>query len=166
MERLLGVEQTKEADPDPDQDQDLEEDQEEDSPGYPYEPFERLPFPMNPNQPLHLIEPGTLPFHGIPYPSLGHWKQVEQILENHIQFATSSDGPQKPRLNMRYLVGRIHHVYPNRALAMTDYLMSYEQNPQSNHYEWRRFMATYYHQSPIPHDINLFYPYPLPLQFE
>lgn len=153
MEDLLDSEETPPA-----------QDQEEDSPGDP-STFERLPFPMNPEQPVHLIEPRTLPFHGISYPSVSHWKQVEQILESWIHYG-SADRPHKPQLNTRYLVGRMYHLYPNRAQAMTDYMLSYEQNPQTNHYEWRRLMATYYHQSPIPHDVNLFYPYPLPLQFE
>jgi hypothetical protein len=164
MEDLLEVDKsednTTESEP-----EGSEEAEEEDAPGDP-SAFERLPYPMNPNQPVHMIEPLTMPFHGISYPSPSHWKQVEHILENWIHFGTSSAGPQKPQLNTRYLVGRTHHMYPNRAQATTDYLMSYEQNPQSNTYEWRRLMATYYHLSPIPHDINLFYPYPLPLQFE
>lgn len=167
MEDLLEVDKSEDntTESEPEDSEEAEEAEEADAPGDPAV-FERQPYPMNPDQPIHLIEPLTMPFHGISYPSPSHWKQVEHILENWIHFGTSSAGPQKPQLNMRYLVGRTHHLYPNRAQATTDYLMSYEQNPQSNTYEWRRLMATYYHLSPIPHDINLFYPYPLPLQFE
>lgn len=153
MERLLGVDETKELE--------REEDIITEA-----SVFEGLPYPMNPEQPLHLIEPGTLPFEGLSYPTVEHWKEVERILENYIRFTTSSLGPDKPRLNTHYLVGRTPYIYPNRAMVITDYMMSYEQNPQSNQYEWRRLMSTYYHKSPIPHHVNLFYPYPLPLQFE
>lgn len=163
LERLLGVDETKEVEADADTDADAEG--EEDIIGEPAV-FERLPYPMNPEQPLHLIEPGTLPFQGLSYPSGGHWKEVERILENYIYFTTSSIGPHKPSLNTHYLVGRTPYIYPNRAMVLTDYMLSYEHNPKTNVYEWRRLMSTYYHKSPIPHHVNLFYPYPLPLQFE
>ena len=124
------------------------------------------PTPVNPDLPLHQIEANTVPFHGIPYPDRFQWKQVEDILMSHIQFTVSADGIQKPILDARYLVGRVQHRFVNRSVATTDYMMVYEENKYTRMYEWRRYMSTYYHKSPMPHDVNLFYPYPLPLQFE
>ena len=151
MDRLLGLEQEQEQEPKKTKEPILLD------PGQPGRSSET---------PIHLIERNTLPFHGIPYPSTSQWKQVEQILVSHIQFTTSSEGIQKPRPNMRYLVGRVNHRFTNRAVATTDYLMVYEQNPHTGSYEWMRYVSTYYDKSAIPHDANIFYPYPLPLQFE
>lgn len=160
MDRLLGLDMDLDLDPSL-------------APAGKEEPKKKGPIILEPGQPgrtseqpIHLIEKNTLPFHGITYPNDSHWKQVEHILMSHIQFTTSSEGIQEPKTNTRYLVGRVNHRFTNQAVATTDYLMVYERNPYTGTYEWSRYIATYYDKSPIPHDVNPFYPYPLPLQFE
>ena len=108
----------------------------------------------------HYIETGMLPFHGILYPTLEQWDSVKAILLTYIQFTTSSQGIKSPMEGRKYLVGHVPHRFPNRVWAHTDYIMMYDKK------EWKRFIVTYYDQSPMRHDKNVFYPLPLPLQFD
>lgn len=109
----------------------------------------------------HYMEKGTLPLRDLVFPSKDQWKTVESILMTYILFTTSSVSIHKPIPGYRYLVGSAHHVYSNRASARTDYIMVWDPE-----YDWGRYMVTYYDQSPMRHDKNVFYPLPLPLQFE
>lgn len=112
------------------------------------------------------MEIGLRPFEGILYPTLMEWKHAENILVNHIYFTMNSYGIQPPWIFTKYLVGQMIHHFPNQSVIATDYMLSYEPdfvNP--GHYHWRKYMSTYYNRSPIPYDENIFFPYPLPLQF-
>ena len=114
----------------------------------------------------HYMEMGMIPHPGLMFPSKTQWKTVESILMSYIQYTTSNQGIQSPILGYKYLVGSAPHRYPNGAYAQTDYIMMYEYNLTTETKEWMRYMVTYYDQTPMRHDKNVFYPLPLPLQFD
>jgi hypothetical protein len=119
--------------------------------------------PSHPAYPQEYVEHGTIVFRPIWYPSEDEWKYARQVLESHILFTTSDMGPQPPRPFTRYLVGRQYYSSPTS--ITTDYMLSYERHPQNpSEFIWIKYMATYYNQSPMPHEKNVFYPYPLPLR--
>jgi hypothetical protein len=118
----------------------------------------------NVHYPQEYVEHGTMIFRPIQYPSEDEWRYAGQVLESQILFTTSDMGPQPPRLYTKYLVGRVYYSSPTS--ITTDYMLSYERNPRnSSEFIWVKYMATYYNQSPMPHEKNVFYPYPLPLRF-
>jgi hypothetical protein len=123
--------------------------------------------PNHPNAgPIEYLETGVRRFEGLMYPTYLEWKNAENILLSHIQFTTSSYGIQQPWLFTKYLIGQMIHRFPNHSTLTTDYMLAYEPdivNPGS--YVWRKYMSTYYNKSPLPYDENIFFPYPLPLQF-
>lgn len=110
------------------------------------------------------VEHGTMMFRPIPYPSYEEWKYAEQILMSHIMFCTSDSGFQSPQVGRMYLVGRVYYSAPTS--ITTDYMLSYEHDPANPHeYVWVKYMSTYFNQSPMPYDENVFYPYALPIIF-
>ena len=114
--------------------------------------------------PYEYVEHGTMIFRPIQYPSYDEWKYAEQVLMSQIMFCTSDDGIQSPKVRKMYLVGRVYYSAPTS--ITTDYMLSYEHDPVNLHeYIWVRYMSTYYNKSPMPHDENVFYPYPLPIIF-
>jgi hypothetical protein len=145
-----------------------EEEEEEEEPGL-------LPAPMvfeefgpahtsHPDYPQEYVEPGTMIFRAIQYPTEDEWRYAGMVLESHIMFTTSDAGPQSPHPYTKYLVGRVYYSSPTS--ITTDYMMAYEHDPRDpSKMMWIKYMVTYYNQSPIPHEKNVFYPYPLPLRF-
>lgn len=118
----------------------------------------------DPDYPQEYVEPGTMIFREIPYPTEDEWRYAGQVLESHILFTTSDAGPQQPHPYTKYLVGRVYYSSPTS--ITTDYMMSYEHDPRNpSKMIWIKYIATYYNQSPMPHEKNAFYPYPLPLRF-
>jgi hypothetical protein len=118
----------------------------------------------NVRYPQEYVEHGTMIFRPIQYPSEEEWRYASQVLESQILFTTSDAGPQPPQVYTTYLVGRVYYSSPTS--ITTDYMMSYERNPRnSSEFIWVKYMATYYNKSPMPHEKNVFYPYPLPLRF-
>ena len=162
------------------EEEEQEEEQEEQEEEEQEEQEEQLPIPPPPAQKLHLrnmyhpahpnfhpyeyVEHGMMMFRPIQYPSYDEWKYAEQVLMSQIMFCTSDDGLQSPQEGMKYLVGRVYYSAPTS--ITTDYMLSYEHdlvNPSQ--YIWVKYMSTYFNQSQMPYDKNMFYPYPLPLIF-
>jgi hypothetical protein len=160
--------------PPPDEEQEQEQEEEEEEEGMvPPPPSLQLSLGMmyHPNHlnagPMEYLEPGVRRFDGLLYPTYHEWKHAENILIGHIQFTTSSYGVQQPWLFTKYLIGRMIHRFANHSTLTTDYMLSYEPdmvNP--GRYVWQKYMSTYYNKSPCPYDENIFFPYPLPLQFD
>ena len=116
--------------------------------------------------PIEYLETGVRRFDGLLYPTYLEWKHAQNILISHIQFTTSSYGIQQPWLFTKYLVGQMIHRFANHSSLTTDYMFAYEPDPVNpGHYVWIKYMSTYYNKSPCPYDENIFFPYPLPLQF-
>jgi hypothetical protein len=114
------------------------------------------------SRPFEYIEPGTILYHAIPQPTWDDWKYAEQILDNYIIFTGSDSGHSKPIPGFRYLVGRYTHS--DLVALVTDYMLSYEPD-ENDVYGWTRYVSTYYNQSPMPYDANIFYPHQFPLCF-
>ena len=128
--------------------------------GYMFHPSHRNAHPRE------YMERGVHPFSTMSYPTYNEWKHAENILVSHIMFTTSSTGIQRPRVDIMYLVGQLVHRFMNQTTLTTDYMMRFEEdivNP--GHYIWVKYISTYYSRSPLPYNENIFYPYPLPLQF-
>ena len=160
-----------------------EEEEEEEIQEEEEEEQEEEPIPPPPSRQLHLgtllhpthpefhpiedIERGVRPFEGTLYPSYREWKHAENILVSHIMFTSSSAGIQMPRYDgLLYLVGQMIHRFVNHSTLTTDYMLRYQEDDVNpGHYVWVKYMSTYFNHSPNPHDVNIFYPYPLPLQF-
>ena len=116
--------------------------------------------------PIEDIERGVRPFEGILYPSYLQWKHAENILVSHIMFTSSSAGIRLPRYDgLLYLVGQMIHRFVNHSTLTTDYMLCYQEDVNPGHYVWVKYMSTYFNRSPNPYGANIFYPYPLPLQF-
>ena len=114
--------------------------------------------------PYEYVEHGTMIFRPIQYPTYDEWKYAEQVLMSQIMFCTSDAGIQTPKVGKMYLVGRVYYSAPTS--ITTDYMLSYEEDLVNPHeYVWVNYMSTYYNQSPMPHDENVFYPYGLPIIF-
>jgi hypothetical protein len=131
----------------------------------PPQPDQRVPWEYGQDTrcPREFVEPGTMFFRRTYYPSEEEWKYTSQVLESHILFTTSDAGPQQPQPYTMYLVGRSYHSSPTS--MTTDYMLAYEHHPRNPQtFQWMRYMATYYNKSPMPHEKNVFYPYPLPIQ--
>lgn len=115
-------------------------------------------------RPYEYVEHGTMIFRPIQYPTYDEWKYAEQVLMSQIMFCTSDSGIQSPKVGKMYLVGRVYYSSPTS--ITTDYMLSYEHDPANPHeYVWVKYMSTYFNQSPMPHDENMFYPYALPIIF-
>ena len=116
----------------------------------------------HPDYPQECVEQGTMIFRPIVYPSEEEWRYASQVLESHILFTASDAGLSQPHPYARYLVGRVYDATPTS--ITTDYMLSYEHDPRNpSKMMWIKYMATYYNQSPMPHEKNVFYPYRLPL---
>jgi len=116
----------------------------------------------HPDYPQECVEQGTMIFRPIVYPSEEEWRYASQVLESHILFTASDAGLSQPHPYARYLVGGVYDAAPTS--ITTDYMLSYEHDPRNpSKMIWIKYMATYYNQSPMPHEKNVFYPYRLPL---
>jgi hypothetical protein len=108
-----------------------------------------------------------LPHYNFPmiHPSNAMWKYAEHRLEDFITF-TVANTPQRPTIGVRYLVGRYvmnYPVYPINAIT-TDFIMIYDLQDEET-YGWSQYVVAYYDKSPFPHEVNVFYPLALPIQF-
>ena len=116
--------------------------------------------------PIEYMEKGVYRFEGMLYPTFQEWKHAEHILMSHIMFTSDSMGVVQPCMEQMYLVGQMIHRFVNHATLTTDYMLSYESDPVNPCQNiWVKYISTYYSKSPMPYDENIFYPYPLPLQF-
>ena len=148
------------------QEEEREEEQEEKQSSPPLRLHRTMMYPHPQAGPVELLEIGVRRFASLLYPTYLEWKHAENILVGHIQFTTSSYGVQQPWIFTKYLVGQMTHRFVNHSSLTTDYMLAYEPdlvNP--GHFVWRKYISTYYNKSPIPYDENIFFPYPLPLQF-
>jgi hypothetical protein len=89
------------------------------------------------------------------FPNESEWKRMEEEALARIHF-TINDIPNYPEPDMFYLVERQYDYG-----KYTDYILYWEQSDEYT--GWRRFLAVYYKESPLPYDIYLLEtPPPLP----
>jgi hypothetical protein len=103
---------------------------------------------------IHVQEDYPFDYACFYFPKEIEWRFMEESSLDKIYF-TVDDTANYPHPELFYLAGR---RVDNEKI--TDYLLLWEETELYT--GWRRFLAVYYDNTPLPYDVNLCYPPPLP----